>query len=221
MAIDLRGHGDSGREPPWNVETHVGDLLETLDALGVQRATWVAHSFGGRLAATVAATATERTQRLVLLDSGLEIAADRALRGAETDRLDWNFATVDGAVNALMGSEGVVAAPRDTVVTYVRDDVKKGPDGRFRFSFCPGAAVVGWSEMALPAPPVAQVPTLFVRPEVPLVDPSVQIRRYEEELGDLLTVAPVPNGHNVLWESAAETLEAVESFLAESETPPS
>ena len=54
------------------------------------------------------------------------------------------------------------------VAAFVRDDVSKGPDGRLRFSFSPGAVVVAWSEMALPAPPIAQVPTLVIRPEVPL-----------------------------------------------------
>jgi lipase len=217
VAVDLRGHGDSGHEPPWNVETHVNDLLETLDTLEIERASWIGHSFGGRVITALAASVPQRAQRLVLLDSGLEIAPDRALRGAETDRLDWSFATVDGAVNALMGSEQVVGAPRETVTAYVRADVKAGPDGRFRFSFCPSAVVAGWSEMALPALPIARVPTLFVRPAVPLVDPSKQIGRYEEELGELLTVADVPNGHNVLWESPAETLAAVEGFLARSE----
>jgi lipase len=213
-AVDLRGHGDSGREPPWDVETHVDDVLQTLDSLGVERATWIGHSFGGRLIATVAANALERVEGLVLLDSGLELEPARVLRGAETDRLDWSFATVDGAINALMGSEQVVGAPRETVAAYVRADAKAGPDGRFRYSFCPSAVVVGWSEMARSAPPVAQVPTLVVRPATPLVDPSKQIRRYEEELGELLTIAEVPNGHNVLWESPAETLAAVEGFLA-------
>jgi len=214
VAVDLRGHGSSGRKPPWNVATHVADLIETLDSLGIDRVTWIAHSFGGRLAAVAAVEDAERTKQLVLLDPGLEVSPDRALRSAEIDRLDWSFATVDGAANALMGSESVVAAPRETVTAYVQDDVAKGPDGRFRFSFCPSASVVGWSEMTLPPPAVAKVPTLLVHAEVPLVDPSVQIRRYEEELGDLFTKVAVPNGHNLLWESPAETMEAVTSFLA-------
>ena len=49
---------------------------------------------------------------------------------------------------------------------------------------------------------------------MPLYDSSVQIARYEEELGDLLAVVRVPNGHNVLWESPAETIGAIEDFLA-------
>lgn len=217
VAVDLRGHGGSGKAPPWNVATHVSDLLETLDAVGVEQATWVGHSFGGRLAAAVAAAVPERVRALVLLDSALEVGADRGLRGAETDRLDWSFATVDGAINALMGSEQVVAAPRETVASFVHDDVERGADGRFRFSYCPSTSVVGWSEMTLPAPPVTQVRTMFVRPAKPLIDPRSQISRYEEELDDLFTVVDVPNGHNVLWESPAETLAAIEGFLAKAE----
>jgi lipase len=212
-AVDLRGHGASGREPPWNAATHVQDLLETVDSLGIESAAWIGHSFGGRLAAEVAAISPDRVQSLVLLDPGLILPPDRALRGAEIERLDWSFAGVDGAVNAVLSNDAVVASPREVVAAYVQDDLRKGPDGRFRFRFCPSAAVVAWSEMTLPAPPVARLPTLLVHAEVPLFDGSAQRRQYREELGDLLTVTGVPNGHNVLWESPAETIEAVERFL--------
>jgi lipase len=213
IAVDLRGHGESGRQPPWNAETHVGDLIETIDGLGVESAVWIGHSFGGRLAAEAAALHPERSRRLVLLDPGLAVPPERALQGAELERLDWSFATVDGAVNAVLSNDAVVASPREVVEAYARDDVRKGPDGRFRFRFCPSAAVVAWSEMTLPPPSVAQLPTLFIYAEAPLFDGSAMGRRYEEELGDLLTLTGVPNGHNVLWESPEETIGAVERFL--------
>lgn len=212
-AIDLRGHGGSGHEPPWNAETQVSDLLETVDSLGIESAVWVGHSFGGRLVAEVAAQSPDRTQRLVLLDPGLTVSPARALRSAEIERLDWSFATVDGAVSALLSSEANVASPREVVEAFVKDDVRKGPDGRFRFSFCPSAAVVAWSDLTLPAPPIARVPTLLVAAEQSLFDGSREQRRYEEALGDLLTKVVVPNGHNLLWESPRETIAAVERFL--------
>jgi lipase len=213
VAVDLRGHGDSERLPPWNADTHVADLFETLDALGVERVSWVGHSFGGRLAAVAAAADPERTQRLALLDPALEIPPAGALQSAEVERLDWSFATPEGALNALLSSGQMVAPPHDVVAAYVADDLRKGPDGRLRFSFSPSAAVVAWSEMVRPAPPIAQLPTLVVRAEVPLFDGSAQAARYRDALGDLLTEVTVPNGHNVLWESPAETLSAVGRFL--------
>lgn len=214
LAVDLRGHGESGREPPWDTATHVDDLLETLDEVGVERASWIGHSFGGRLVAEAAARAPQRSVRLVLLDPGLQVPVAYALRSAEIDRLDWSFATVEGALNALLSSDSVVAAPRQVVDAFVREDVRKGPDGRFRFSFCPSTAVVAWSEMSLPPPPIAQLPTLVVRAAAPLFAPDgAQEARYTEALGELLVTRTVPNGHNVLWESPAETAEAIERFI--------
>jgi lipase len=213
LAVDLRGHGESGREPPWNTEAHLQDLLDTLLDCGVERATWVGHSFGGRLAAAVAARAPERAQRLALLDPGLQVPPDRALQGAEIDRLDWSFASVEGAINVLLTGPSIVATPREVVAAYAQGDVVQGADGRYRFRFCPSAAVVAWSEMTLPAPPIAQVPTLVVRAAVPLVFDEVQAQRYERELGPLLSTVTVPNGHNLLWESPRETIDAVARFL--------
>jgi lipase len=213
VALDLRGHGESDREPPWDSGTHVADLLETADALGIERATWIGHSFGGRLLATLADRAPQRVERLVLLDPGLEVPPAHALKSAEMDRLDWSFATPGGAVNALLSSDLVVAAPQEVVAAYVEGDVVRGADGRFRFRHSPSAAVVAWSESTLPPPPVAQLPTLVVRPVASVLPNRVQDSRYRAELGPRLTLVAVPHGHNLLWEAPGETLAAVTKFL--------
>jgi lipase len=214
VAVDLRGHGRSDRQPPWDTDAQAEDLIETLDALRVERASLLGHSFGGRLVARAATLLGERAERLILLDPALDVAAERAMRRAEIERLDWSFATVDGAINALLSNELFVAAPHDVVATFVREDLREGPDGRLRFSFCPSAAVVAWSEVARAAPGIARLPTLLVWAEASLADPELQTARYREALGDLLTAVTVPNGHNVLWESPEETIESIERFLA-------
>lgn len=213
IAVDLRGHGRSGSEPPWNTDTHVEDVIETLERAGVEQALWIGHSFGGRVAATLAAAEADRTEALVLLEASLRVAPSRALRAIEIERLDWSFATADGAVNAMLASDLMVAPPRDVIEAFVRDDLRKGPDGRFRFSVSPGAVVVAWSEMTLPPPPIARTPTLLVSAAKPLADPGERDRCYSEALGELQTRVEVPNGHNLLWESPAETIGAVEAFI--------
>lgn len=215
VAVDLRGHGESGHEPPWNVESHARDVVETLRAEGIRSATLVGHSFGARVAATIAAAEEDLVERLVMLDPGLRLPPERALRRAEVDRLDWSFATPQGAVNALLAGESLVAAPEDVVAAFVRDDLRQGVDGRYRFSFCPAAVVTAWSEMTLPTPPVAPVRTLVVWAAGALLhDPDLE-PRYRDRLGEMLTVAKVPNGHNVLWESPLETAAAIERFLCD------
>jgi lipase len=214
IAPDLRGHGQSRREPPWNLETHIADVLETVARHEVERAVWIGHSFGGLVSAALAAQRPEAVEGLALLDPGLEIDPGHALKSAEIDRLDWSFASVDGAVNALLSSDSVVSAPREVVAAYAEEDLVKGPDGRLRFRHSPSAAVVAWSEVTLPPPPIAQVPTLLVRPVASALFTRGQDSRYRAELGSLLTLVAVPNGHNVLWESPEQTGAAVEGFLA-------
>lgn len=212
VSVDLRGHGESGHEPPWNTERHVQDLLETLTSFGLTGVTWIGHSFGGRVVAAAAAAAEELTDALVLLDPSLETKPADALRGAEIGRLDWSFETPVGAVNALLNGYGTVAPSREALDAYVEGDLRRGEDGRFRFSFSPSAVVAAWGEMCLPMPPVADVPTLVVRVEDTPFTASHE-ERYRARLGSRLSLARVPNGHNVLWEAAEETAAAVEAFL--------
>ncbi len=214
ISVDLRGHGESGHEPPWTTDTHVDDLIETADAHGVGQAIWIGHSFGARMIAALADRAPERVDRMALLDPGLDVPAAYALKSAEIDRLDWSFGSVEGAVNALLSADSIVAAPKDVVTAYVVGDLRPGPDGRLRFGYCPSAVVAAWSELALPAPAIASLPTLVVRPVTSNIHNRADDRRYRDALGSLLTMAVVPNGHNVLWEAPAETEAAIVGFLA-------
>jgi lipase len=214
VAVDLRGHGESGSEPPWDTNTHVQDMVETLDALEIDRVSLIGHSFGGRVAAALATSLPERIERMALLDPGLCLSPARALRSAEIDRLDWSFATVDGAVAAMRSADSIVAAPQGVIEEFVKNDVRKGADDRFRLRFCPSAAVVAWSESVLPAPAIADIPTLIICAQASFLDIQDQEPRYREAIGDQLIWITVPNGHNVLWESPAETIEAVHQFLS-------
>jgi pimeloyl-ACP methyl ester carboxylesterase len=215
LAVDIRGHGSSAHEGPWDLDTHVQDLRDTIEEAGISRATWIGHSFGARVIAELANASPELVDGLVLLDPIMEVSGAYALRSAEMDRLDWNFGTVDGAINALLSSDGLVNPKPGVVEAFVGSDLVRGVDGRLRFSHCPSAVVAAWSELATAAPPIAKLPTLVIRPAVPLLPTRDQDVRYRGELGSLMTVAVVPNGHNILWESPVECAGAVNAFLAD------
>ena len=67
--LDLRGFGRS--DLPEGTYSHAGDVLDVLDALGIERAILVGASFGGRVALDLAATEPSRVAGLVLACAGL------------------------------------------------------------------------------------------------------------------------------------------------------
>ena len=71
IAPDLLGHGESAKPMgDYSLGAHASGLRDLLDALGIERATIVGHSFGGGVAMQLAYQYPERCDRLVLVASG-------------------------------------------------------------------------------------------------------------------------------------------------------
>ena len=68
IAMDARNHGSSPHAAGMNYATLATDVLETLDALAVDRAAVIGHSMGGKTAMTLAVMAPERIGRLLVAD---------------------------------------------------------------------------------------------------------------------------------------------------------
>lgn len=104
IRFDLRGHGGSSGDAlqPYTVADLAGDAVAVLDALDVPRARVFGSSLGGMVAATLAATAPDRVERLILAATsvrlGPELWWDETIRrvseqglGAVVDHLDKVF----------------------------------------------------------------------------------------------------------------------------------
>lgn len=213
LAPDLRGHGRSGWEPPWSLEAHLDDICETV---GVERAAWIGHSFGGRLLVELAARRPGLVERAVLLDPALYVLPHVALDMAEEERRDVSFASADEAIRTRLESGRLFHTPRQLLEEEMREHLERGEDGRLRYRYLKSAVIAAWSVMASPPPAYerVRVPTLLVVGERSWLVLDHQIADYSTALDDLLQVVTVPGGHTVLWDAFEETAAAVERFLA-------
>jgi 3-oxoadipate enol-lactonase len=76
LRYEHRGHGESDAPPgPYTIEGLAGDALALLDELGVARASWIGLSLGGMVAMSIAASAPERLERLVLACTSARVPA--------------------------------------------------------------------------------------------------------------------------------------------------
>jgi pimeloyl-ACP methyl ester carboxylesterase len=79
LAIDLPGQGRSGGEPPATIAAAAASVKGLLDALGVQQAALVGHSFGSLTALELASSAPERVSHLALVGTAFPMRVSPAL----------------------------------------------------------------------------------------------------------------------------------------------
>ena len=79
LAIDLPGHCRSAGKPPVTVEEAAQFIVALLDAVGVQKAALVGHSFGSLIALETAARAPERVSHLAMVGTAYPMAVSPSL----------------------------------------------------------------------------------------------------------------------------------------------
>lgn len=209
IAFDLRGHNRSGFEPPWTHATYVADLVESVRALGIERADWLGFSFGGRLLLNMAETHPEMIDRAILLEPVIQVSPELAQKRAEEElRGDVWDSVEDFIVAHSYGAE-----PQLELIERVADYFDELPDGRVKRRTSQAAIVAIFSEFAAPAPDPSTLkcPTLLIyAPAFGLVTPE-QLAVYEPVLQG---VVEVPGMHSVFETAFEETTAAVSEFLA-------
>lgn len=68
VSLDLRNHGDSFQSDSMDYNDMAADVLSTLDHLGIDEATILGHSMGGKVAMATAFAASHRVERLCVFD---------------------------------------------------------------------------------------------------------------------------------------------------------
>ena len=131
IALDMRGHGDSGWDPAgrYTVEDHVGDLTGLVRELGLRNVTLWGNSTGGRVVQVFAGMHPELVSHVIAEDVGPERPrqiADSYSRRVAQEEAGW--ASEEELLAQLRKSN---AGTGDAVlVPYVRYGTKRRDDGR-------------------------------------------------------------------------------------------
>lgn len=210
VAPDFRGHGHSGWEGPWTLESHLADVLDTV----TEPAAWMGHSFGGRLTMEAAAARPDLVERAVLLDPAIWLPREVADQYAREERQEKVYDTADEAAAAR--SAGLFSTPPEILEEELREHLRPGDDGRLRYRYSQPAAAFMYIELSRRPPPFERlrVPTLLVVGDESKLVSAAEVESYRAALGDRLEVVVTPGGHHPLWDAFDETAAAVEAFLA-------
>jgi lipase len=208
IAVDLRGHGRSAWEPPWTIEAHVCDLVDTLDALDLAQADWVGHSLGGRLVVEFASRHPERIRRAVLLDPAIQLPFELAESAAVAEERDPIWQSTSACFTSRTDTAG---ADENRALADLELQLEPLPNGRLRRRTSQEAVRAIYRELVTEPPPayVLSMPVLLVYAPEAGITSDEQARAYG---GD--NVIAVPGGHMLMWSAFDKTADCVSQFLA-------
>jgi esterase len=209
IQVDMRNHGLSERSPEMNYPAMAQDLLDTLDAHGIERATFVGHSMGGKAVMAFTALAPERIDKLV--------AIDIAPVNYHVRRHDEIFAAINAVTDAGVTTRQQAAAVmrehinEEGVIQFL---LKSFVDGKWRFNvpalWDQYPHIVGWETV-----PAWNHPALFI----PGGNSPYVTEQYRDELLQQFPQARAHviagAGHWVHAEKPEAVLRAIRRYLAE------
>jgi 2-hydroxy-6-oxo-6-(2'-aminophenyl)hexa-2,4-dienoate hydrolase len=215
IAPDMIGFGGTDKPDPANFEysqaARVKHLREFLDALGIERASFIGNSMGGCTALGLAAQSPQRVGRLVLMGSaGLVTALHADLMPV----INYDF-TREGMVKLIRALTNPGFQPDPELIDY---RLKKSLEPQCRAAY--GAAMKWIKEQGglfYPPENVARVacPTLVVNGKDDKVVPVANAYRFLELIPDSWGYIMPHCGHWAMMERPREFSNACLAFLAE------
>jgi esterase len=214
LAIDMRGHGDSGWSPEgaYLVEDYVKDIEGVVQQLGIRRTALLGNSTGGRVVQVFAGMHPELVDRLVVEDVGPERPQDIADSFARQVRQDADgWVSEDDLVKQLVARNQ--RTPEPILRNYAHFGVKKREDGRFVWKRDPNL-VKGFVVTELWAQ-VSRItsPTIYVLGGASRIVPAAAQERLKQTLPNVQIVTMPGLGHYPSEENTSGFLAIVNPFL--------
>jgi pimeloyl-ACP methyl ester carboxylesterase len=114
VAFELPGHGSSPPPATYDLAELAALILLSCSELGMERFALVGHSLGGNIAARMALAASERVERLVLIDSALDAQHFALLHQGTAPRYTDRTHRALRAITRLLASLGRTIPPGTT-----------------------------------------------------------------------------------------------------------
>ena len=221
VAIDLSGHGDSGRREVYRFEEWTDEVVAVTAAAGIEGLpVVVGHSMGGFVTIATAALHPETVSGVVIVDSPVtepdpEVEASRLKKAFGRSR---TYPSVDEALLRFR-----TVPPQERYLDYVMDNVGRrslqpADDGGVRWKFDPAVfAQFGGSIRAVALPYLRRIVARFalLRCENGLVTQDIGRFMYEE-LGRVAPVVELPEaGHHPMLDEPLVLLTALRALLAD------
>lgn len=232
LCMDLRGHGESDWSPPgaYALDDYADDLSRVLDALGIERATLVAHSLGGNAATLASAARPDRVAALALIDTGpsLSLAGMMQVGAGVADTLRSHPTRADYRASLDLSYPLAEAEALDRLA---ETGAVERADGRIEPRLDP--AVLGDEHAdAVDAEEIARLeaklwsalervtaPTLIVRGASSAMLPAAVAERMVDTIAGPARLDTVDRaGHSVMLDAPLELAARLEAFLAERAT---
>ncbi len=219
LALDQRGHGETGWAPPdqYGTDDMVADLAAFVAALGLSDFVLLGLSMGGSVAIHYAATQPTQLDRLVIVDIAPEIAVDGLSRTQAGVAQSDVFASREAAFERARGANPV--APDATLRHRVYQSLMRTETGEWTYRYDRAlrdssvprsrpSVEEGWAAVAK-----INVPTLVVRgAKSDILDREIAQKMVGALADGVLAEVPAA-GHSVPLDQPEGFLVAVRSFL--------
>ena len=214
IAMDLRGHGDSGWDPEgrYLVEDHAGDLEGLVRALGLRNITLWGNSTGGRVVQVFAGLHPELVAAVIAEDVGPErprSIADAYARRVKQEENGWS------GPDELLAQMRANPQPLPAAVLepYVRYGTKRREDGRLVWKRDPNL-VKGFVETELwRYVRAVKAPILYVLGGRSTIVPAATQEELKKALPQVRIVTMPGLGHYPSDEQPGEFVKIVDEFL--------
>jgi pimeloyl-ACP methyl ester carboxylesterase len=216
MAVDMRGHGDSGwsAEGAYLVEDYVKDIESMAAQLGLRNIVIWGNSTGGRVAQVFAGMHPQLVAAVISEDVGperpREIADSGANRMRQEDERGW--ASEDELLTQLKASNA--RTNPDVLTAYVKYGSKRRPDGRVIWKRDPKIANGFVPTELWRFVREIKAPIIYVLGGRSTIVPAATQAELKEALPQVQIVTLPGLGHYPSEENTKDFLEVVDKFLA-------